>query len=121
MTDLYTERLLSYWNPNLRGFHDQDYTHMASETSSLCGDEVEFRVTLKDGLLETVDVWARGCCLSECCAAMLAKLARGKPLVWLDTFTDQDWVNHVNVPVGESRKKSCLMLPLRCLRRAFTN
>ena len=104
MTDLYTKRLLSYWNPNLRGFHDQDYTHMASGTSSLCGDEVEFRVTLKDGLLGNRGRVRTGCCLSECCTRCSPNWPwQGLPLVWLDTFTNQDWVNHVNVPVGESR------------------
>jgi hypothetical protein len=121
MSELYTQSLLSYWDPNLRGFNHEGYTHQASDTSKMCGDEVEFRAILKDGLLEVVDVWARGCCVSECCASMLAELARGKPLTWLDTFYDQDWVNYVNIPVAENRKQSCLMLPLRCLRKAFTD
>ncbi len=118
-SNLYTERLMSYWDQNLRGFKHEGYTHQASEVSKLCGDEVEFRVILKGGVLEVVDVWARGCCVSECCTTMLAELARGKSLFWLDTFTDQDWARFVTIPISESRKQSCLMLPLRCLRGAF--
>jgi NifU-like protein involved in Fe-S cluster formation len=116
--NVYTQRLLDYWDRSLFGFTRDGYSHGASESSPLCGDEVEFRVVLRDSRLEAVDAWAQGCCVLECCAAMLAELARGKPLTWLDAFTNQDWTNHVNIPISESRKKSCLMLPLRCLRKA---
>lgn len=122
---LYTDRLLTYWDPNLRGFTHEGYTHGATEVSSLCGDEVEFRLVrcpdpqTFDACLEIVDVWARGCCVCECSAAMLAELARGKSLAWLVTFYDADWLKYVNIPVSKSRKQ-CLMLPLHCLRKAVT-
>jgi hypothetical protein len=115
---LYTDRLLSYWDQNRMGWKHEGYTHGASEVSAVCGDEVEFRLILGERGLEVVDVWARGCCVVECCAAMLAELAVGKPLVWLDTFYDKDWDQYVNIPLGESRKQSCMMLPLQCLRKA---
>jgi len=118
MRDTYTDRLLSYWDPDLRGFKHEGYTHGASDVSSMCGDEVEFRLVIGEGGLEVVDVVASGCCISECCAAMLAELARGKPLAWLDTFDDADWDRHVNVLLPASRRKSCMMLPLQCLRKA---
>lgn len=121
-SNLYTERLLRYWDQSLRGFPHQDYTHGASASNLPCDDEVEFRVKLVGGGVDgsglaIVDVWARGCCMVECCAAMLAELARGKSLAWLDTFTNRDWVDYVNIPVSASRKESCLMLPLNCLRK----
>lgn len=123
MQNLYTDRLLRYWDQNLFGFRHQGYTHDASTVNSLCGDECEFRLTVHDNgtqgsVLEVVDVWARGCCVVESCTTMLAELARGKPLAWLDTFTDANWQEYVNIPISESRKKTCLMLPLRCLRQA---
>lgn len=117
-SNLYTERLLRYWDQNLQGFPRQDYTNGASAVNLSCDDQVEFRVRTADGVLAVVDVWSRGCCMVECCAAMLAELARGKSLAWLDTFTDKDWIEYVNIPVSEDRKQSCLMLPLRCLREA---
>ena len=118
---IYTDRLMSYWDRNLFGFPHQGYTHAAILNSAVCGDEVEFRLIVSASGLEVVDVWARGCCVSECCAAMLAELVRGKPLAWLDTFSDADWDRYVNIPVSESREQSCMMLPLYCLRKALTN
>jgi hypothetical protein len=116
---LYTDRLLSYWDQNLFGWKHSGYTHGASEVSQLCGDEVEFRLIVNNGVLDIVDVWARGCCVSECSAAMLAELARGKTVGWVvNPRTTADWPEYVNVPLGESRKRSCLMLPLTCLRKA---
>jgi hypothetical protein len=50
---------------------------------------------------------------------MLAELARGKTVGWVASVqTTADWPEYVNVPLGESRKRSCLMLPLTCLRKA---
>jgi NifU-like protein involved in Fe-S cluster formation len=115
---LYSDRLLSYWDPSLFGFKHESYTHGASEVSQLCGDEVEYRLIINNNVLEIVDVWARGCCVSECCAAMLAELARGKTVDWgTNPQTMMNWPNHVNVPLGESRKQSCMMLAIKCLRK----
>jgi hypothetical protein len=118
--DLYTARLLKFWDPRYFGFHRCAYTHGASETSPVCGDEVEFRLVLKDDQLEVVDVKAHGCCVSECCAAMLADLVCDRPLSWINHFlSDDHWTQYVNVPLGKSRRDSCMMLPLRCLRKAL--
>ena len=117
---LYTERLLSYWNQNLFGWKHSGHTHGVSEVSQLCGDEVEFRLIVGDAGLEVVDVWARGCCISECCAAMLAELARGKTVGWVNAYTAEEWERYVNVPLGESRKRSCVMLALDCLKKVVT-
>ena len=115
---LYTDRLLSYWDQNLFGWKHSGYTHGASEVSQLCGDEVEFRLIVGEAGLEVVDVWARGCCVSECCAAMLAELARGKMVGWVNAYTAEEWERYVNVPLGESRKRSCVILALDCLKKA---
>jgi NifU-like protein involved in Fe-S cluster formation len=116
---LYTDRLLFYWDQALFGFKHEGYTHGASEVSQLCGDEVEYRLTINNNVLEVVDVWARGCCVSECCAAMLAELARGKTVDWVTSpQTMMDWPRYVNVPLGESRKQSCMMLAMKCLKKA---
>ena len=122
-SNLYTERLMSYWDQrhSRLGWKHKDYTHNASEVSDLCGDEVDFRLEIRDGGLAVVDVWARGCCIAEAGAVMLVELARGKPLTWFDTFSDQDWIDYVNIPIAKHRKKSCLLLPLRCLRKAVAN
>ena len=122
-SSLYTERLMSYWDQrHVRfGWKHGEYTHIASMVGDLCGDEVDFRLVIDAGVLDVVDVWARGCCIAEAGAVMLAELARGKPLAWLDAFTDQDWIDYVNIPIGEHRKKSCLLLPLECLRKAVSN
>jgi len=115
---LYTDRLLSYWDRNLSGWKHEGYTHWASEVSQLCGDEVEYRLTIRADVLEVVDFWARGCCISECCAAMLAGLAQGKTVEWVRMYTAEDWDQYVNIPLGESRKRSCMMLALKCLKKA---
>jgi NifU-like protein involved in Fe-S cluster formation len=116
---LYTDRLLFYWDRSLFGFKHAGYTHGASEVSQPCGDEVEYRLIVNNNILDVVDVWARGCCVSECCAAMLAELARGKTVDWVTSpQTMTDWPKYVNVPLGESRKQSCMMLALKCLTKA---
>ena len=75
-SNLYTERLMSYWDQrhSRLGWKHKDYTHIASEVGELCGDEVDFRLEIRDGGLAVVDVWARGCCIAEAGAAMLAEL-----------------------------------------------
>ena len=115
---LYTDRLLAFWDHNLFGWKHEGYTHGASEVSALCGDEVEYRLMIRDGVLEAVDFWTKGCCVSECCAAMLAELARGKTVEWVRAYTDVDWDQYVNIPLGESRKRSCMLLPLKCPQKS---
>jgi len=119
---MYTDRLLSYWHSNKSGWRFNHYTHTASLQHSdfeACHDEVEFRVKLND-TLAVVNFWARGCAVAECATAMLAELATGKPLAWLDTFTDEDWIAYVNAPLTPF-KRQCALLPLQCLRKAVSN
>jgi NifU-like protein involved in Fe-S cluster formation len=66
-----------------------------------------------------VDFWKSGCCLSECSAAMLAELARGKTVEWVRTLTAEEWDAYVNIPLGENRKRSCMMIALNCLKKAI--
>lgn len=117
---IYTDRLLMWWDRSYFGWTHGVYTHRARVTSPVCGDEVEFGLIVQDGRLVAVDCEAHGCCVCECCTAMLAELARNKPVEWLTDYSEAKWVSFVDVPdLSPARQTSCVALPLRCLKSAL--
>ncbi len=110
----YTDRLLSYW------YRSSDsapaYTHAATDRSPLCGDEVAFNLVVQDGVIKTANFKADGCCICECCTAMLAELATGKPPDW--QLTEDEWKEYVGIDLKPNRS-NCMMLPNRVLQLAL--
>jgi hypothetical protein len=46
---------------------------------------------------------------------MLAELARGKSVEWLQAYTEDEWLTYIGIP---PKKRDCEMLPLHCLKNA---
>lgn len=111
---VYTERLLSYWDLNLMGL-PREANHWVAQTNAVCGDEVTMSARIEDGCIKELGFVARSCCMAQCSAAMLVARFRGKPVTEALAFTDQQMFDLVAVTIPPKRK-GCVLLGLRCLR-----
>jgi NifU-like protein involved in Fe-S cluster formation len=113
-SDIYTERLLSYWTKEIPPALRADFEGEA--TNKNCNDRVRYKISETDGVIDGVTVHSYGCCITECAANMLAELILGTTPT--NAMTEQAWFDFVNirVPVG---RRDCVMVPLWALKEAF--
>jgi len=113
--NIYTERLLSYWEQALMKKLPNP-THTADFTSDICGDFVEMEAVIVDNRFESLEFFVRGCCLSQCAAAMLVEHFRGKTVDDALAYTDDQMCKLAGIEIPKPRK-GCVLLGLQCLRK----
>ncbi len=113
--EMYTERLLSYWD---RKLHKRlsNPTHAAQYINSTCGDTVTMEARIENDIVVVLEFTAQGCCMSECSAAMLVEEARGKPLSWISELTFDKLYDILGVKL-ERKRIECVMASLNCLKK----
>jgi nitrogen fixation NifU-like protein len=115
--EIYTERLLRYFDPSLsKRIANPSFT--ATYTNELCKDIVDIDAVVEDGYLKQLEYCGRGCCISQCSAAMLVEYFRGKSLDDVQKFTDQDMFDLVGISIPDGRA-NCVLLGLQCLRYIY--
>jgi nitrogen fixation NifU-like protein len=116
-SDIYRELILDYYR-NPRNFgkldpHDID----AKDSNPLCGDEVEIQIRVsKDGKIDDIRFFGKGCAISLASASMLTELAKGKPLEWTKELSKEDILKMLGTTdLGPARIK-CALLSMKVLK-----
>ncbi len=116
-SDIYRELILDYYR-NPRNFgkldpHDID----AKDSNPLCGDEIEIQIRVsKDGKIDDIRFFGKGCAISLASASMLTELAKGKPLEWTKELSKEDILKMLGTSdLGPARIK-CALLSMKVLK-----
>lgn len=114
--DMYRELILDhYQNPRNWGVlenPDIDY----EEDNPLCGDHLRLTVRLDDENRVVAVGWdGEGCAISQASASMLGEEMVGKTLDELKTFSKEDILNLLGIPISPVRLK-CALLSLKILK-----
>jgi len=95
-------------------------THEAKFTNHLCGDVVEFRLTLsgKPPKVTAVGFETNGCVISVAASSMLSEHIKGKTRKDLTKLDDEEVVSWFGGTLTSSRR-DCALLPLRVLKESL--
>ena len=110
----YTVGLLDYWDRSLQGTIENP-THTHELTNKACDDWVKIEAVITNNVFTDIQFVVGGCCLSECCAAIIVEEMRGKSLEYLANYTNEDFRKRTQVKVF-SYREACVTLGLDCLR-----
>lgn len=113
--EIYTERLLKYWNPSLMS-RLPNPTITETCVNNLCNDLVTIDAIIIDGQLQVLEFFAAGCCISQCSAAILVEYFRGKTVEEVLAFTRENMLDLVGIKITKARE-GCVLLSLDCLRK----
>jgi nitrogen fixation protein NifU and related proteins len=136
MDQLYQEIILDHYRrPHGRGLRDP-YNGAAHQVNPTCGDEIDMRVQLEDGVLTDVSYDGAGCSISQASASMLFDLVEGRHVAdafaRFDAFSEmvggkggvepdedvlEDGVAFAGVAKYPARVK-CALLPWMALKQA---
>jgi nitrogen fixation NifU-like protein len=113
--DLYREVILDhYQNPRNYGtLEPADISY--EEDNPVCGDHVRLDIRLKDERVSEVRFSGHGCAISQASASMLTEAIQGKTLEELKSFSKDDVLEMLGIPLGPVRIK-CALIPLKVLK-----
>jgi nitrogen fixation NifU-like protein len=115
--EIYTERLLQYFDPALaRRIPTPSFT--ATCINDACNDIIDIDAIVDGGIFKQLEYCGRGCCVSQCSAAMLVEYFKGKSVKSVAAFTDQNMFDLVGIQIPSGRK-GCVLLGLQCLRNIY--
>ncbi len=114
--DLYTERILDYWQKAQEDHsHPNPITHSAEVVSPICGDNVYCEAQLASGKLVEIGMFPRGCCICDACCAIAKEYFLGWELEKVITLTEPEWWEIVAVTIPENRRY-CASMGWRALK-----
>lgn len=112
---MYQDRVLDHYrNPRNVGVADPADVDGRVD-NPLCGDEIRFTATVRDGRLAEARFEGRGCAISQASASLLTERARGLTLAEAQALGQEEVVALLGVPVSPVRLK-CAMLALDALK-----
>ena len=115
MHNLYQEILMDHYkNPRNRGRFEQ-YSFIAQQRNSSCGDEITCYGIIQDGILSDVRFDGKGCVISQACASLLSERIKGKLMQEINALDAQFIVSMIGMPLGPVRMQ-CALLPLTALQ-----
>jgi len=113
--DLYREVILDhYQNPRNYGtLEPADVSY--EEDNPVCGDHIRLDLRLANGRVSEVRFSGHGCAISQASASMLTEAIQGKTLEELKSFSKDDVLDMLGIPLGPVRLK-CALLSLKVLK-----
>mgnify|MGYP001617941575 FL=1 len=117
--DLYSDIILDHYkHPHHRG-ELKKYSHRAVEYNPLCGDTIQVDLLVdRKGGLKDVGFVGSGCAISQAAMSLLSDWLKQKNTGDIRTFSFDDMVKMLHVPISPSRAK-CATLGLAAVKKAL--
>jgi nitrogen fixation NifU-like protein len=117
MDDFYKEYILDHYR-NPRNFGHLDAPDaVAEDVNPLCGDQIRIELKVKDGAIEDVRFFGRGCAISQAATSMLTESVRGQRLEDVARMPAERVIESVGIGISPARVK-CATLGLKVLKSA---
>jgi nitrogen fixation NifU-like protein len=85
----------------------------------LCGDDMEFYLTIRDGVIEDVKYCSNGCAHTRACGLETARRAQGKSLINVLGISPREVIDALTLLPPEGRH--CAILAVSALHRAVAD
>ena len=111
-----------------------DYTHKSKYRNSLCGDEMEISLIVKNSVVKDVGYQSKACIYCEASVSLLSRKIKGKKIDEIKTLilNGDKLFNNIKVNLGKHwfdfkeilnkknlSRKECLLLPIKTLAKAL--
>lgn len=115
---MYQEELMDhYHHPRHRGFltiSDID----SGQFNPSCGDAVTMQARVQKDVIVAIAFEGKGCVISQATASMLAEFVLHKSLETVQSFSINDLMQLIKIPLGPTRLK-CALLSLHALKEGI--
>ncbi len=109
MNDMYSQNIIEHYNAPRNFGRLKNHTHFAREINSLCGDEIEMFLNVKDNVVKDIGFIGNGCAISQASCSMLTENIKGKSLDETRKLTKDDIIKMLGISISPVRLKCALM------------
>lgn len=115
MDDLYLGFILDHYKKphNFGTLENPDITN--EEENPFCGDRIRIDLRLRGGRVADIRFKGQGCAISQAAASILTDMMKGEPLERVKTFSKEEMLEALRVPLSPIRLK-CGLLALKVLK-----
>ena len=112
----------------------EDYTHKSKYRNSLCGDEMEISLIVKNSVVKDVGYQSKACIYCEASVSLLSRKIKGKKIDEIRTLVlngdklfnnikvnlEKHWYDFKEILNKKNlSRKECLLLPIKTLAKAL--
>lgn len=116
--EVYREDLLALLEDTSHQGNLENPSHSFRQVNSLCGDEVNLALQVKDGEIEKCLYSSKGCALSQISAIYLAEKVEGKKVDEVRYMNPEALLEALYINPAPARMK-CVLLSLEALKSAL--
>lgn len=123
--NIYRDEIIEHFNDPQNFGKLAKFDLSAKQTNPFCGDDIEMFIKVKKDrmlshrssmtVVEDISFVGKGCAVSVAAASILTEFAKGKSVMDLTQFSDEDMIGLLGVDLSETRKK-CGLLALATLK-----
>tara|TARA_B110000008_G_scaffold107479_1_gene110434 strand:- start:30 stop:431 length:402 start_codon:yes stop_codon:yes gene_type:complete len=114
----------------------EDFTHKSKLKNSLCGDEMEIRLIVKDDIIKDMGYQCKSCVYCQASVSLLSRKIKGINIEEIKTFIlqseklfddvkiniDKHWKVFSEIFIKKNlNRKECLLLPLKTILKVIQN
>ena len=111
-----------------------DYTHKSKYRNSLCGDEMEISLIVKNSIVKDVGYQSKACVYCQASVSLLSRKIKDKKIdeIKILILNGDKLFNNIKINLGKhwydfkeildqknSSRKECLLLPIKTLAKAL--
>ena len=112
----------------------KNFTHKSKYKNSLCGDQIEIRLIVKENKIFDIGYQSQACIYCQASASILSRLVMNKNLININKLINEvlEYFNHKNHFFSKETKilknllnkenysrKNCILLPFKALKKAL--
>ena len=112
----------------------KDYTHHSKNRNSICGDEMEISLIVKNNIVENIGYQCNSCIYCQASVSLLSQRIKNKRLDEIKNFInscenifentkivlEKNWKDFIELlDKKNASRKECLLLPLRTVLKAL--
>jgi len=117
----YPDHLMDHYRHprNFKFKDDVSYTCASDMDNPSCGDKIQVKAYVSDGIVKDIAWDGIGCALSTASASMMTEKVKGKPIAVVLSMTKDDVLSEIAMDITPTRLP-CALISLEAIQKALS-
>ena len=115
---IYSKHILELYKNSSNFGNLKDANYSATESNSVCGDEITIQLLVKKGIVKQAKFSGSGCVLSIVASSLFTSKIKGMKIQDIKRIKKEDVLKLLRIKIGTSRRK-CVFLPIEAVQKAL--
>jgi len=116
--EIYSKQVLELYKKKSNFGILKNSTHKATESDSICGDELTVHLFVKEGRIKNIKFGGSGCAFSMVAASLISEKIKEMKIKDIKNIGKDDIIRLFKTKIAPSRIK-CVLLPLKAIKKSL--